>query len=284
MKFDYCQPSSITEVLKILSGGGEGIKILAGGTDLLVNLQEGLLFPRLLVDIGSLKELQIMEEKDSRVSLGALVTHARAAESDLLRKKVLPLAQSCAEIGSPQIRCRGTIGGNLVNASPAADSLPPLFVLGAGLNLKSLKGERTVPIEEFFTGVKKSVIRPDELLTEISFPSPGETGRGFFKKLGQRKALAIAKVSVAAWIDLEGERVSSARIALGAVATTVIRARRTEAYLKGKVLDQEVIAAASWMVQEESKAISDIRSTADYRDEMAGVLLSRGLNEIAGQT
>ena len=146
--------------------------------------------------------------------------------------------------------------------------------------LKSVTGTRTVAIEDFFTGVKKSVRRPDELLTAIVFPAPEPPARGFYSKLGQRKALAIAKVSVAALVTRRGEKVEKVRIALGAVAPTVIRAPRTEEYLAGRKLDPETIAAARSLCAGESRAITDLRSTAGYRDRMAGLLLARGLEDL----
>lgn len=279
MEFEYLRPENLSGALEILARGDARTRVLAGGTDILVNIQEGLEAPRTLVDIGSLEELKKIEEKAGRIEIGALVTHARIVNSRRLQEKAFPLTQACAEIGSPQIRAKGTIGGNLANASPSGDSIPPLYVLGAVLTLRSLQGEREVPVDSFFTGVKKTVLQPDELLLKISLPVPASSGRGFFKKLGQRKALAIAKVSLAAWLEVERGKIKSPRLALGAVATTVIRAPQTESYLEGKSLNEEVIDRAARLIQKESRAISDIRSTARYRNEMAGLLLARGLEE-----
>ncbi len=282
MRFNYHQPNSLQEALEILARE-EDARLLAGGTDLLVYIQDGLANPAKLVDIGGLEELKEIVEEDGRIAVGALVTHAEAAASPLIREKALALAEGCAEVGSPQIRNRGTIGGNLANASPSADSAPPLYVLGAALKLQSLQGEREVPIEDFLVGVKKSVLRPDEIIVRVTFPPLSPTARGFFRKLGQRKALAIAKVSVAGTVDLREKTVASVRLALGAVATTPLRAIVTESYLEGRELDKKTIAEAARLIREESKAISDIRSTADYRDEMTGTLLARALEEIAGE-
>jgi len=281
MDFDYLKPKDLSGALEILARGGKETRILAGGTDILVNIQEGLENPPTLVDINCLEELKGIEEKNGRIEIGSLVTHARIVDSPLLREKARPLTQACAEIGSPQIRSRGTIGGNLANASPSGDSIPALFVLGAVLTLRGPEGEREVPVEDFATGVKETVLGPDELLLKISFPVPAASGRGFFKKLGQRKALAIAKVSLAAWLEVERGKITSPRLALGAVATTVIRATETESYLEGKTLDEDIITSSARSIQKESRAISDIRSSADYRNEMTGLLLARGLEELA---
>jgi len=281
MKFNYQKVNTVSEALEVLSGNNETLKILAGGTDLLVMIQENLISPGELLDISGIEELKGIEEDEGRIRLGALVTHGRIAESSLLREKALPLVESCTEVGSPQIRNLGTIGGNLVMASPSGDSIPAFYVLGAEVILASKEGERSIPIEDFLIGVKKSVIRPDELLVAVTFPGMRADDRGFFKKLGQRKALAISKVSISAIVSLRDRVVTSVRIALGAVATTVIRTPRTESFLVGQALTPEVISEASRICSEESRAITDIRSTASYRDEMAGVLLARGLEEIA---
>lgn len=283
MRFEYVKPASLSRALEILDRGDERVKVLAGGTDLIVFIQEGVAAPRLVVDIGALAELALIEEKNGMIRLGGLVTHGAAADSPLIREKAPVLKEACAEVGSPQIRSRGTIGGNLATGSPSGDALPALFALDASLTLQSLHGERTVPIAEFFTGVKKTILRHSELLTGVSFPAFSPFSLGFFKKLGQRRALAISKVSVAACLDLQGGTVSSCRIALGAVAPTVIRARKTEAFLLGKRLDSAVIAQAGRIAASESKAITDLRSAAGYRNEMVGVLVSRGLEEMAGE-
>jgi len=281
MKFNYQKVNTVSEALEVLSRDNKKSKILAGGTDLLVMIQENIISPDEVIDISSIEELKGIEESSGRIRLGALVTHGRIADSNLLREKAVPLVESCSEVGSPQIRNLGTIGGNLVMASPSGDSLPALYVLGAEVILASKEGERSIPIEDFLIGVKKSVIRPEELLVAVTFPGMRADDRGFFKKLGQRKALAISKVSISAIVSLRDGVVTSIRIALGAVATTVIRIPRTESFLVGQDLTPEVISEASRICSEESRAITDIRSTASYRDEMAGVLLARGLEEIA---
>ncbi len=280
MKFEYQRPATLEAALKFLGAAGEACAPLAGGTDLLVMIQEGLVSPRAVLDISRLEELKNIREADGQIEIGALVSHRRAAASELLRKKAALLVESCLQIGSPQIRASGTIGGNLVMASPSGDTIPALYALGASVVLKSGGGTRTVAVEDFFTGVKKSVRRPDELLTAIVFPVPEPSARGFFNKLGQRQALAIAKVSVAALVTRRGEKVEKIRIALGAVAPTVIRAPRTEEYLAGRKLNPETIAAARALCAGESRAITDLRSTAGYRDRMAGLLLARGLEDL----
>lgn len=280
MKFEYHRPANLEAALKFLGGGVADCAPLAGGTDLLVMIQEELISPRVLLDISGLKELNYIREADGRIEIGALVTHGQAASSELLRAKASLLAQSCLQVGSPQIRALGTIGGNLVMGSPCGDTIPALYALEASLVLKSADGTRTVAIGDFFTGVKKNVRRTEELLTAINFPIPEPSARGFFNKLGQRKALAIAKVSVAGLVFRRRGEVEKIRVALGAVGPTAIRALQTEEYLTGRSLDPETIAAARTICSGESRAITDLRSNAGYRDRMAGVLLARGLNSI----
>lgn len=280
MRFEYHRPANLEAALRFLGACGGDCFPLAGGTDLLVMIQEKLVSPRTVLDISALEELQGIKESGGRIEIGSLVSHGRAAASGLLRKKAPLLVEACLQVGSPQIRSLGTIGGNLVMASPSGDTIPALYALGASVVLKSRRGERTVAVEEFFTGVKRSIRRTDELLTLITFPAPEPSARGFFKKLGQRKALAIAKVSVAALVTRRGETVEKVRIAMGAVAPTVIRAPRTEEYLTGRKLDPETIASAGKICAGESRAITDLRSTARYRDRMAGLLLARGLEDL----
>ena len=280
MQFEYTKAASVEEALELLAAGGGEAKVLAGGTDLLVNIQEGLESPLELIDIGGVTELKGIEEKDGMIELGPLVTHAEIIDSELLRKKAAVLVEACSEVGAVQIRYRATIGGNIATASPSGDTVPAFYVLGARVVLRGGEGEREIAIEDFFTGVKRTVLQPGELIVKIRFPVMSESARSFFRKLGQRKALAIAKVSVAGYFDFKDEMVEEARIALGAVATTVIRAEKAEELLKGKKLSDELIAEAGRLTTEASKAITDIRSNAEYRDEMAGLLLTRGLKDI----
>ncbi len=280
MQFEYTKAASIEEALDLLAAGGGEAKVIAGGTDLLVNIQEGLESPPALIDIGGIADLKGIEEKDGIIELGSLVTHAEVLGSELLREKAPVLVSACSEVGAVQIRYRATIGGNIATASPSGDTVPAFYVLGARVAIRGGEGEREIAIEDFFTGVKRTVLEPGELIVKIRFPGMPESARSFFKKLGQRKALAIAKVSVAGYLDFKDGLVEEARIALGAVATTVIRAEKAEEALKGKELSDEVIEEAGRLTTEASKAITDIRSNAEYRDEMAGLLLTRGLKDI----
>jgi len=283
MRFEYVKPKNLAEALAILAER-EGARPIAGGTDILVELQEGGESPPVLVDLSGLEELKGIREEEGAITIGALATHAEIAAHPGLSHQARPLALGCAEVGSPQIRNRGTIGGNLVNASPAADGIPGLLALGASVRLASATGERELPLEEFFLGVKKTAMHPGELLVSTGFAAMEGDEAGFFLKLGQRRALAIAKVSAAGRIGFDGSQVATARIVLGAVAVTALRARAAEEYLVGRGLNPETIAEAGRLAAEESRAITDIRSQAAYRDEMAGILVARGLDEILQQS
>jgi CO/xanthine dehydrogenase FAD-binding subunit len=190
------------------------------------------------------------------------------------------LSEAAFLIGSPQLRNTATIGGNLVNASPVADSSPPLMVLDAELTLRSVENERRVPVREFFAGPGKTVIEPYELLTEISFAKLPPGGVGFYERLGQRRLLSISKVGVAFKANIRDGVMTEAAVALGAVAPTVIMAPETMNFLEGKKYSREVAEEASRIAGNESRAITDIRSTKDYRDKMAGALLLRGLARV----
>jgi len=275
--FDYYRPRTLKEALQMISENQA--KVLAGGTDLLVRMKDGLLRPESLVDISFLNELRYVREENGYVAIGALTTHAFLEGSPVIEKKAPHLAQAVRSIGSRQIRNMGSLGGNIVNASPAGDSIPPLYTLDAEFVLESLKGQRVVLAEEFFTGPGQTVLGKEELLTQVRFRPPEREFASFFLKVGQRKALAISKVSLAflGVYGLDRKGFLKVRIALGAVAPTVIRARRAESFLQENSLTEEVIGQSRLLCSEEARPISDIRSTFEYRQKVAGDLLKKGL-------
>ncbi|MCR4433410.1 MAG: xanthine dehydrogenase family protein subunit M [Caldiserica bacterium] len=277
--FKYFRPRTLKEALSILTQ--ERAKVLAGGTDLLVKMKDGLLRPESVMDISFLEELKFIREEEGMVTIGALATHSMLERSPIINTKAPHLAEASRSIGSPQIRNVATIGGNIVNASPAGDSLPPLYTLEAELLLESEKGSRIVAIEEFFTGPGQSIIEPHELLTAIRFKAPRGELLTFFQKLGQRKALAISKVSVAFLATCAADKkfLRKVRIALGAVAPTVIRAREVESFLENGSINEEMVDLAAKLCSEEARPISDIRSTLVYRKKVTGELLKRGLSQ-----
>jgi len=273
-------PRKLSEALEMLAVHGPEIRVISGATDLIVQVLEKKKDPRALLDISHLEELRYVEEDDGLIRIGPLTTHREIEKSALIRRTAPFLCEAAFLVGSPQIKNIATIGGNIANASPVADSVPALMVLGALLTLKSRSAEREVPIDKFFTGPGKSVLRPDELLVDISFAKPRAGEVSFYERLGQRRLLSISKVGVAFRARLERKRMSGVAVALGAVAPTVIMAPRTAAFLEGKSYSPEIAAGAARIAEEESRGISDIRSTADYRNKMAGALLLRGLARV----
>lgn len=278
----YINATTTDEVLQALSEHGEQARIVAGATDLILELERGVRKGiHTLIDVTRIPNLDtITIDEDNQIHLGPLVTHNHCVESRLIRARAHPLARAAWEVGAPQIRNRGTIAGNLITASPANDTITPLMALDASVTLQSVQGTRTVALRDFYTGVRKTVMQPDEMLVDISFPAMPSTARGTFIKLALRRAQAISIVNVAVILDLEAETVKSAAIALGAVAPTIIRAAEAEAYLVGKQLSAEVLEEAARLTMESCKPIDDIRGSAAYRREMVRVCTLRALKEV----
>src|SRR5512141_454589 len=212
----YLNATSIEEVLQTLKEKGEHARIVAGGTDLILELERGLRKGvDTLIDVTRIPHLnQSTIDEDNIIHLGALVTHNHCVESKLIRERAYPLARAAWEVGAPQIRNRGTVAGNLITASPANDTITPLMALGASVTLQSVKGTRTVALKDFYKGVRKTVMQPDEMLVDISFPTMSTSARGTFIKLALRRAQAISLVDVAIILDLDVDTVKSASITL----------------------------------------------------------------------
>jgi CO/xanthine dehydrogenase FAD-binding subunit len=270
-------PESLQEALGILSREGEGVKVITGGTDLIVQILEKKKAPRALLNLSRLAELRGVREEAGTIRIGALTTHREIERSPILKAQAPLLCEGAFLVGSPQLRNLATIGGNVVNASPVADTTPPLMALDAVLTLQSRAAERKIPIRAFFLGPGRTAIRHDELLTEISFKGLGPGGVSFYERLGQRRLLSISKVGVALTAANDGGTLRGVTVALGAVASTVIMAPRTAAFLEGKRWSDELAREAARVAEKESRAITDLRSTDVYRNRMAGALLLRGL-------
>jgi carbon-monoxide dehydrogenase medium subunit len=282
----YENAVSLADVLALLDDHRERARIVAGGTDILIEMEQGQR-PGVdtLIDITRVPGLDAIEERDGRITLGALVTHNHIMDSELLRARALPLVQACREVGAPQIRNRATIAGNIITASPANDTIVPLIALDASVTLASAEGERRVPLREFYTGLRQQVMLPNEMLTEISFPLPDNTARGVFLKLGLRRAQAISVVNAAVVLSCDdADRVTDAAIALGSVAPTIIRLPAVEALLQGEKLSDARISEAARLAATIPAPIDDVRSTAEYRSEMIKVLVARALRMLAAGT
>jgi xanthine dehydrogenase iron-sulfur cluster and FAD-binding subunit A len=283
MWHDYHSVISSDDAVRILAEQGRQARIIAGATDLMLELERGVRKGiNTLIDVTRIPgHDQITLDEYNFIHLGPLVTHGQCAASKLIIEQAFPLAKACIEVGAPQIRNRGTIAGNLITASPANDSIPPLIALNASVKLKSIHGTREVPLSEFYTGVRRNVMQPDEMLIEISFPVLKANQNGSFYKLGLRKAQAISLVNCAVIITWIGEKVSDATITLGSVAPVIVHAAEAEEFLRGKELKENVIEEAAELAKLAAKPIDDIRSSSEYRLEMVRVCVRRILTSLA---
>ena len=279
----YLQPGSLEEALELLHQLSGQARLVAGGTDVLVELQRGVKPTRTLIDISAIHDLKYIRHVGEYLYLGALTTHNDVVASAACVKHALPLAQACWEIGAPQIRTRATLAGNLVTASPANDTITPLMALNAQVVLVSTEGERVVPLHDFYTGVRRTLLKPDELLREIRVPAMSGSQRGLFLKLGLRRAQAIAVINVALVLTFDGEQISAASITLGCLAPTIVHASTVEAYLKGKTLDAAVCEESGRLANEDVTPIDDIRGSARYRRATLSALVTQGLQRIAAR-
>ncbi len=279
----YINATEIDEVLDLLAEHGERARIVAGATDLILEIERGIRTGiDVVIDITRIPELdRIVLDEGDNIHLGPMVTHNHCVASKLIRERAYPLARAAWEVGAPQIRNRGTVAGNLITASPANDTITPLMALEAKVTLRSKAGHREVPLEEFYTGVRGTVMRPDEMMVDIAFPAMEENQRGTFMKLGLRHSQAISVVDVALLLTFEGDTVSEVAITLGAVAPTIIHAPEAEAFLKGRQLDDDSVQETARLTMEASRPIDDIRGSAAYRREMVRVMTARGLGAIA---
>jgi carbon-monoxide dehydrogenase medium subunit len=277
--FDYSRPTRLKEAIALLKG--RGAKVIAGGTDLLVQMRQGEVRPSRLVDVSGLPELsQIKTSKGGGLRIGS-ATLIRTLERDpLIRERFPIISQAAAYIGSVQIRNLATVGGNLCNAAPSADMAPPLLTLGARAIIAGPKGEKTMALEDFFRGPGETVLGKGELLVALELDALPKRSGGCYQRITTRKAMDIAFIGVASVIVLDGKssKCKEARIALGAVAPTPIRAREAENMLAGCQLDDESIEAAAGQAAEEARPISDLRAGAEYRREMVKVLTRRTLH------
>ncbi len=283
MWHEYINATTIEQVLDVLAERGPRARIIAGGTDLILEIENRVRTGiDTLIDITRIPDLnRIWLGDDGMVHLGPQVTHNDCAASPLVRARGLPLALASWEVGAPQIRNRSTVAGNLITASPANDTIPPLMALEARVTLRSARGERVVPLSEFYPGFRQTVMQPDEMLVDIAFPAMQANQRGAFVKLGLRRAQAISVVNAAVVLTLaDGDRIERAAITLGAVTPVITHAGEAEAFLTGKRLTAENIEQAARLAQESARPIDDVRASAAYRLEMVRVCTLRGLRAI----
>lgn len=275
--FEYYKPQTGGELLSILQKTGG--KVLAGGTDIIPRLRRGRLNAEHLVDIGGLG-LNFIREVGDRIEIGSFVTHSDLIHSTLIRETAPSLVHAASSVGCTQTRQRGTIGGNLVNASPAADLAPALLVLDASVHLISPKAKRTVPLASFWTDPGKTILLPHEYLEKVSFDKPVENWGSAFAKLGKRKGMAIAVASVAAYLELDHQgKIKIVRVALGSLAPKTIRAASVEKTLMNKTVDSGLISDAAKAALHDISPISDVRASRAYRIQSCPVLVHRVLVE-----
>ncbi len=285
-KFDHLEAKTIEEACSLLAKYKGKARVIAGGTDLLVSMKGREISPQYIINIKAIPNLDgINYSRKDGLVIGAMTTLAAIESSPIIGERFPILSSAAHQTGSPHIRNIGTIGGNLCNAAPSADMAPSLIGLGAKAKIKGLKGERIVTVEEFFLGPGVSVLKAGEILTEIQVPNPPPHTRGVYLKLPARTAIDIAVVGVAVVVtlDTKGINIADAKIVLGAVASTPIRARQAEDTIKGKALDDELIQKAAQAAADEAKPISDVRGSASYRKEMVKVLTNRALKQATTQ-
>lgn len=274
--FAYALPKTKGEALAILEEAGSRGRVVAGCTNVLPDIRAKKTGASILVDISGLEELKGITVTEDKVIIGSLTTICELLHSEEIATHGQVLWQACRQFADPLVRNRATIGGNLANASPAADGVVPLLALEAVVTVESAAGTREVPVAEFFSGPGQSVLQPGELITSVSFPK-ASTMKSAFIKFGLRKAMAISLASIGLVLGMQGGSIGQVRIALGALAPTPVRARQTESYLTGKEINPEVMARAMELVRTEVKPISDVRASREYRRHLSGVLLKRAL-------
>lgn len=287
--FAYLQPASIEEALSALASLGEGAHLLAGGTDLLVRMKRNITVPTHVINLKKIPDLNVIRADGAAavLRLGALTTLGEIESSPVVKEHCPVLAATAGKMASAQVRNLATVGGNLCNASPAADTAPPLLALDAAARILSPRGERMLPLSAFFTGPGQTALARDEILAEVLVPLPAPGTVAAYLKHGIRRAMDIAIVGVAVCLRTgpgNPPRAEHVRIALGAVAPTPIRAYAAERVLAEKGLGEDAINEAARTASLETRPISDIRSSAEYRTEMVRVLTRRAIRQCLEQT
>jgi CO/xanthine dehydrogenase FAD-binding subunit len=279
-KFDYIAPQTIDEACSLLAQYKDRARVMAGGTDLLPKMKNREVVPQYVIGLSAIPGLDYIEyEKGKGLRIGALATLAAVMSSPAVRERFGLLAEAVSQMASVQIRNRGTVAGNLCNAVPSADTVPPLIVLGAKVKLVTRGKERVVAVEDLCVAPNVTCIAEGELLTEIQVPEPPRTSGGAYLKLTPRRALDLAIVGVAAMVARANGTCEDVKIALGAVAPTPVRAKRAEDMLRGKALKDMVLKQAAEAAMKEAHPISDVRASEEYRRKMVGVLTERAVRQ-----
>lgn len=275
--FGYVSAKDVGHAVAALAEHGGKAKILAGGTDLLVELKHAVHDPQVIVDVSRVRELKTIAVADDGLHIGALATHGEIMASSIVRDMFPALVEAAHSIGAVQTRNLGTLGGNLITCVPSMDSGPTLIALEASLTVANASGERRMPLGELFAGPRKTTLKPGDLLVDIVIPKENLNKPAAFEKFGLRKGQALALVNAAAAFFPDKGNFRAPRIALGAVAPVVIRAPKAEAYLEGRAISAEAMAEAGRIAATEAKPISDFRASAGYRRDLIAVLVKRAL-------
>lgn len=282
--FEYFEPASVNEAVALLAKYKKEAKILAGGTDVMVKLKHDFIRPKYVINIGAIPTLNYIDfDHGKELRIGALTTMRTLSESAKLVKTYPVICQAASQLGNPAIRNVATLGGNLCNASPAADSAPALIGLSAKAKIAGPDGERIIPLENFFSGPHSNVLKAGEILTEIQAPVPQANTKGVYLKCGARGVadLAIVGVAIIATIEAKSKVCSDIKIVLGSVAPTPVRAKKAEESIKGQKITEALIDESAQIAASEARPITDQRSSAEYRKTLVKVYVKRALRELA---
>lgn len=279
-QFNYISPKNKEEALRILKEERVKACIVAGCSNVLPNIRDKNLTLKFLVDISDIEELRGINKKKGKICIGPLTTIAELINSELILKESKVLIQAAEQFADPLVRNSATIGGNLVTASPAADMAVPLLTLDALIEIESVGQKREVKLKDFFLEPGKTVLQDDEMIVGIEFEQSDINKNGYFIKLGQRKAMAIAIASIAVNLEVKQNKIIQIRIAMGSVAPTPIKLTVTEEFLKDKVINDKLVEEAMDRVREEVEPISDIRASAEYRRYVSEILFKRAFKKL----
>lgn len=279
--FEYARPTTLADALNLIATHNGQSRLLAGGTDLIDHIRTERLTPDWVIDVKAIPELNRLETDDSGFHLGAVVPCWRVTEDETVRRSYTALADSCQIIGGIQIQNRASVGGNLCNSGPAADSIPSLIALSGTCVIDGVHGRREVAVEEFCTGAGRNVLDPGEILLEIRFPQAVSNSGSHYRRFIPRNEMDIASVSVGAWVQLDesGESFQAVRVALGAVAATPLFVPEIGSELVGQAVSEEAIQRAVVLATAAAQPIDDMRGTVEFRKHVTGVLTKRVLKE-----
>ena len=281
---EYIKPNDLSDLHHIMEEYKGRTTVIAGGTNLIPEMRNGEKAPELLIDISDLAELSFIRENNGRIAIGAATTIAEMAASPVLLDNSPILASAAKQLGNPLTRNRATLGGNLANASPCADTAPPLLALDASVEILSPGGKtRQVPLSKFFHGYKFTDLVKGEILSGITFPKPNDSTKGSHTKIGLRNAASICVASIAVALDMDGKTCRKARVAAGSVAPIPMRAYRVETLLEGKEINAALLEECMAVVKEEISPISDIRGSLEYRTYVTAMILKRNIKRALKQ-